>query len=246
MYKLYYLLGFLLVFNVPAQTPVSASYEFASIEYLSEQELGRIVLPQIYKNLGIDINIIPFPANRAQYVASSGKKDGEIMRIWTYGDENSTTIRVPTPYYYLETMPFVLKQQQITIRHIQDLKNYKLVKVRGVKHTNNITAGLSQVYEVNSTEAMFKLLRSGKIDVALTNTLDGNLVLKRLGYKDIIAMEKPLAVLPLYHYIYQKHQALVPVIDQEIKRLKNNGDLQQLIEKAEKQIIQNNGLYVTP
>ncbi|WP_281561380.1 transporter substrate-binding domain-containing protein [Thalassomonas sp. RHCl1] len=246
MYKLYYLLGFLLVFNVSAQTPVGANYEFASIEYLSEQELGRIVLPQIYKNLGIDINIIPLPANRAQYVASSGNKDGEIMRIWTYGDENSTTIRVPTPYYYLETMPFVLKQQQITIRHIEDLKHYKLVKVRGVKHTNNITAGLSQVYEVNSTEAMFRLLRSGKVDVALTNTLDGNLVLKRLGYQNIIAMEKPLAVLPLYHYIYQKHQALVPVIDQEIKRLKNNGDLQQLIEKAEKQIIQNKGLYVTP
>ncbi|WDE09968.1 substrate-binding periplasmic protein [Thalassomonas haliotis] len=247
MNKLLYLLGFTLVFAVSAQAAsIAARYEFASIEYLSEQELGRIVLPQIYKNLGIDITIIPLPANRAQHVATSGNKDGEIMRIWTYGDENSTTIRVPTPYYYLETMPFVLKKTHITIAKTQDLKNYKLVKVRGVKHTNNITAGLDQVYEVNSSEAMFKLLRSGRVDVALTNTLDGNLVLKRLGYTNIIAMDNPLAVLPLYHYIHEKHRALVPAINQEIKRLKNNGDLQKLIEKAKSQIIRDKGLYLTP
>ncbi|WDE07439.1 transporter substrate-binding domain-containing protein [Thalassomonas viridans] len=245
MNKLYCLLGFLLIITVSAQaTAIADSYEFASIEYLSEQELGRIVLPQIYQSLGIDITITPLPADRAQYVATSGKKDGEIMRIWTYGDENSTTIRVPTPYYYLETMPFVLKQGDIDISKAQDLENYSLVKVRGVKHTNNITAGLNRVYEVNSSEVMFKLLSSGKVDVALTNTLDGNLALERLGYKNIVAMDKPLAVLPLYHYVHEKHQALVPVIDQAIQRLKSSGELQKLIEKAEKQIIQDKGLYL--
>jgi len=246
MNKLYCLLGFLLMFDVSAQAnPIAVSYEFASIEYLSEQELGRIVLPQIYQNLGMEITITPLPANRAQYVASSGKKHGEIMRIQTYGDENPTTLRVPTPYYYLETMPFVLKGAQIAIRQAQDLAKYKVVKVRGVKHTNNITAGLDLVYDVNNTETMFKLLNSGKIDVALTNTLDGKLALKRLGYKNIIAMETPLAVLPLYHYIHEKHRALVPVVDEEIKRLKKSGDLQKLIEKAEQKIIENNGLYLS-
>ena len=81
------------------------------IEYLIEQEVGRLVLPQIYKNIGIDISIEPLPAQRAQYAARTGSKDGEIMRIWTYGDENLTTIRVPTAYYFLETtnLPTLLK-----------------------------------------------------------------------------------------------------------------------------------------
>ena len=71
-------------------------YHFVSINNLIEQEVGRIVLPQVYKSLGIDITIVPMPGQRAQYEASSGNRDGEIMRIFTYGLENPTTHRVPT------------------------------------------------------------------------------------------------------------------------------------------------------
>lgn len=92
----------------PLKSSSGKHYDFASIELLIEQEVGRIVLTQVYENIGINITISPLPGKRAQYVANTGMKDGEIMRIWTYGDENPNTIRVPTPYYYLETMPFVL------------------------------------------------------------------------------------------------------------------------------------------
>jgi ABC-type amino acid transport substrate-binding protein len=212
------------------------NYQFASIEYLIEQEIGRIVLPKIYKNIGIDIVVVPLPGQRAQFEANVGIKDGEIMRIWTYGDENKQSIRVPTPYYYLETMAFILKDSQIDIRNKDDLKKYRLAKVRGVKHTNNITKGLSNVYEMNSTENMFRMLNNGKIDVVLTNTLDGNLVLKRLGFDNIVSINKPLAVLPLYHYVFEKHKVMVPLIDSEILRLKNSGVLAQMILLAEQKV----------
>jgi len=215
-------------------------YNFASIEYLIEQEVGRIVLPQIYKNIGIDITVTPLPAQRAQLVASTGEKDGEIMRIWTYGIENNQMIRVPTPYYYLETMPFTLKGRHLDIRDKDDLKKYKLAKVRGVKHTNNITKGINDVYEMNSTENMFKLLQKRMVDVVLTNTFDGVLTLERLGYENITPRNKPLAVLPLYHYIYKKHVALMPLINQEILRLQASGELKKLIELAEQNVIRLN------
>lgn len=223
------------------ETSLAKQYEFASIELLIEQEIGRIALPKIYKNIGIDILITPLPGQRAQFEANNGQKDGEIMRIWTYGDENSQSIRVPTSYYYLETMAFILKGSQIDIQQKEDLANYRLAKVRGVKHTNNITAGLADVYEMNSTENMFKMLIKGKVDVVLTNTLDGNLTLKKLGFDDIVPIEKPLAILPLYHYIYEDHKLLVPLINKEILRLKQSGDLQRLIYSAEQEVI--NSIY---
>jgi polar amino acid transport system substrate-binding protein len=212
-------------------------YNFASIELLIEQEVGRIVIPQIYKNIGINIAVTPLPAQRAQFVANTGEKDGEIMRIWSYGNENIQTIRVLTPYYYLETMPFSLKERQLDIRDKKDLKKYKLAKVRGVKHTNNITEGMNNVYEITSTENMFKMLRNGIVDVALTNTLDGKLTLERLDYGNIEYSIKPLAVLPLYHYINKKHKALVPLINQEIIRIRENGELKAMINRAEQQVI---------
>ena len=45
-------------------------YNFASIELLIEQEVGRIVLEKVYKNIGLNIHISPLPGNRAQYVAT--------------------------------------------------------------------------------------------------------------------------------------------------------------------------------
>jgi hypothetical protein len=222
--------------NVKNETdviPQVIHYNFASIELLIEQEIGRIVLPQIYKNIGINITVTPLPAQRAQLVANTGEKDGEIMRIWSYGIENNQMIRVATPYYYLETMPFSLKERQLIIHEIDDLKKYKLAKIRGVKHTSNITRGLSEIYEMNSTENMFKVLKKGLVDVVLTNTLDGELTLKRLGYKNIVPTSRPLAVLPLYHYINKNHATLVPIINQEILRLQESGELKKLIELAE-------------
>ena len=137
-------------------------------------------------------------------------------------------------------MPFVLKNSNIVINKKDDLVNYRLTKVRGVKHTNNITQGLSNTYEMSSTEAMFKLLLSDKVDVVLTNTIDGNLALARLGLSSITPMKNPLVRLPLYHYIHKKNQHLIPLIDSEIKRLKHNGELNLLISDAEKHVIQSN------
>ena len=230
--------GLLLCIAFLSPTAVfSNDYDFASIEFLIEQEVGRHVLPKIYKNIGIDISIEPLPAPRAQQHANAGTKAGEIMRIWTYGNENQNTVRVPTPYYYLETMPFILKGRRITIEDKSDLSGYELTKVRGVKHTDNITKGLSRIYDVNSTKRMFTLLSNRRVDIALTNTLDGELMRARYGFNNIVATGNPLAKLPLYNYIHKTHAHLVPKVDAEIQRLAKSGELAAMISDAEKKVI---------
>ena len=212
-------------------------YHFAAIEKLVEQQIGEQVLPLIYQSIDINIQITSMPASRAEAAATKGLADGEIMRIWTYGDENPELIRVPTPYYSLETMPFVLKNSGIVIHTKADLKPYRIAKVRGVKHTNNITQGLPFVFESNNTENMFKLLRAGKVDVVLTNTLDGLIVLNNMAVKDIIPMTTPLKTLPLFHYIHHSKAAIVPKVDNAIKQLKKSGELEKMIKHAEHKFI---------
>jgi polar amino acid transport system substrate-binding protein len=219
-------------------TVCSASeYHFVSINNLIEQEIGRLVIPQIYRKLGIDITITPLPAKRAQLEATSGKSDGEIMRIYNYGEENSTTIRVPTPYYSLETMAFIKKNAGIEITKKEDLGKYKIVKVRGVKHTNNITQGLVNVSDVDSTEQMMWLVEKGMVDVALTNTIDGLMALRILNIDDIVPLDAPLATLDLFHYIHESHKDLVPLVDNKIKEMLASGELSLIIKAAEKKVI---------
>ncbi len=93
---------------------------------------------------------------------------------------------------------------------------------------------------MSSTDDMFKLLLSKKVDVVLTNTMDGNIALARLGLSNLITMKKPLARLSLYHYIHKNNKNLVPLVDKEIQRMKSNGELSDLILLVEKHVIQKN------
>ncbi len=220
------------------RTSLSQDYQFVSIQNLIEQEVGRLLIPEIYKKIGFTVDISPMPGKRAQEEATSGSKDGEIMRIFTYGNENPTTIRVPTPYYYLETMGFVRKNSGIKIRTKEDLAKYRVVKVRGVKHTNNITQGLDNVFDIKNTETMMEFLQRGRADVALTNTVDGILVLEKLGYENIGPIQQPLAVLDLYNYIHEDHADIVPQVDEAIVAMQDSGELESLITKAEAAVIQ--------
>ena len=223
--------------SAQATADQQVDYEFAAIEYLIEQEIGKIILTAIYQELGLKINITSYSGNRAQYAANSGQKAGEIMRIWSYGVENKNLIRVPTPYYSFITSAFTLRNSTINITKAKDLTGYKIARVRGVKHTNNITKNLPKVSDSPSTEAMFKLLQQGQIDIALTSYIDGIQVLKKLKLEKDIMVSESLAGFKLYHYIHKDHQALVSKVDNIIKRLKNNGKLAKIIAQAEHAVL---------
>ncbi|MCF2947957.1 transporter substrate-binding domain-containing protein [Paraglaciecola aquimarina] len=232
-----FLIKILVVLSCFTNVCSAKEYHFVSIQNLVEQEVGRLVLPQVYRKLGITISITPLPGNRAQAQAKSGQSDGEIMRIYNYGIETPTTLRVPTPYYSLETMAFVRKDSGINITEKDNLKKYKVVRVRGVKHTNNITEGLENVIDLDSTEQMMRLLARGMVDVALTNTIDGLIAIRKLNIDNVKAIDKPLARLDLFHYIHQDHKELVSQIDRVLREMKHSGELAVIIDIAEKEII---------
>jgi hypothetical protein len=215
---------------------IAKEYQFVSIENLIEQEVGRKVLPHFYQKLGHTITIKPLPGKRASSMVSTGEKDGEIMRIFSYGIEYPHAIRVPTPYYSLQTMAFYKKDSGVVINRKEDLEHYKIVKVRGVKHTDNITKGMPFVYDMDSTQAMMDFLELGRAQVALTNTIDGLLTIKARGYTDIVNLNEPLDELYLYHYIHQDHPQLVVEINNVIKQMNASGELANIIKQAEKAV----------
>ncbi|MBE0370794.1 substrate-binding periplasmic protein [Pseudoalteromonas aurantia] len=232
---------YLFVLLLIMSKPHAQEYHFASINYLIEQEIGRVILSEVYNELGIKITISPLPGKRAQHEARTGLKDGEIMRIYSYGKETPSTIRVPTPYYYLETMAFVRINSNIDIKTPKDLNQYRIVKVRGVKHTQNITKGMPHVTDMNSTKQLMRLVSAGLADVALTNTLDGLVMLEQLNITNVIPSPQSLDRQSLYHYVHQSLAHLVPEVDQKIIEMKQSGKLDALILKAENQIIRNYG-----
>ncbi|MEE1675563.1 transporter substrate-binding domain-containing protein [Agarivorans aestuarii] len=212
-------------------------YKYAAIEHLFEQKVGIFVLNAVYKKLDLKIEVSALPAKRAQLEASTGMLDGEVMRIWSYGEQNPQLIRVPTPYYSLNTTAFYLSERSLAIATLSDLQRYKLVVVRGVKHTADITANHNHVEQLNSTDKLLSFVHRGRADVALTNKVDGLIASKRLKLNQQLAHSAPLAVFPLYHYIHEREQHLVAKVDEMIQTMLRSGELAQVTEQAEQQVL---------
>ena len=235
--------AYLLIISVLLTQPSWAEeYHFVSISGLYEQQVGAIILPKIYKKLGIDISITPMPGKRAVLETINGRMDGEIMRIESYGIEYEEVLRIPTPYYYLETMAFFKRGSGIVITSAEDLAKYSVLRVRGVKHTNNITAGLVKVYDYDDTKSMLNALNKYRDNVALTHTEDGLFAIEKYKIEHIDHLKKPLSTLPLYHYVHKKNAHLVDKVDRIIREMQDSGELGKLIESAEKKVFQLHGL----
>lgn len=228
-----YLITFLPYFSMFSNAEL---YEFVSIENLYEQKIGAIVLTEVYRKLDVSMDIEPMPGKRAIAEAVSGRKDGEVMRIWSYGIEHPELIRVPTPYYQLETMGFYKNSSRVIIKSIDDLRAYDVFKVRGVKHTNNITDGLDRIYDYDNTKDMLNALRDDRSAIALTHTGDGIFTINKYNILGLRMIENPLAELKLYHYIHKSHKELVHKVDQILLKMKQSGELDIIIREAERLI----------
>lgn len=213
-------------------------YRFVRIDKLAEQEVAGKMLPVIYKKIGIDIDIEAVPGERAKVMATEGTKDGETLRIFSYGEKNPTMVRVPTPYSSLETTAFAKKSSNISIKTKDDLKKYNIVVVRGVQHTKDITEGLDNVHVINNSEQMMKFLEAGRADIGLINTITGLGVLKGLKITEIVPVGT-LETLELYHYVHQKNKDIVSKVDEAIQAMVKSGELKELRAKYEKEYLDN-------
>jgi polar amino acid transport system substrate-binding protein len=224
------------------QPSKAEQYHFVSISGLYVQEIGQIVLPKIYQKLGIEISITPMPGNRAMLETVSGRMDGETMRIESYGIDHPEALRIPTPYYQIDTTAFYKKDSGIVISSVADLAKYSLLRVRGVKHTMNITEGFEKVYDYDDTKSMLNALDKHRDHVALTHTGDGLFAIEKYNINHVEYSDKPLSLLSVYHYVHKKNAHLVEKVDRVIREMNESGELDQLIKEAEKKLFELNGL----
>ena len=206
----------------------------ARIENLAEQIIGEKIAHKIFGRIGVPLEVFPCPGLRGNQICAAKAVDGEMMRIFSYGMMNPGLTRVPTPYYALETTVFVRRGADVVVNSANDLQKYKLVVVRGVQHTRDITDGLPNVEVVNGSKEMMAFLAAGRADIALANRIDGLSVLKAERIDDV----RPLLTLAkheLYIYLNGNRKELVPRLDDAIRSMRASGELETLAAASERE-----------
>lgn len=146
---------------------------------------------------------------------------------------------MPTPYYSLETTVFSIRWSKIDVNSMADLINYRVGVVRGVKHTELATVGHPDLLVCESSEKLFDQLLKGRIDIALTNRIDGIKSITKLDAGSFIVADEAIAKLDLYHYLHIGHEELVPTVNNTILDMKESGELEEIIANAEILTIKN-------
>ena len=97
---------------------------------------------------------------------------------------------------------------------------------------------MEHVQIVGNSSLLMQILHRDRVDFVITARINGLLQLKNLNLDSIYPLSPPLRRELVYHYLHEKHKALVPRIDSVFKRMKQSGELEGLREKFLKELLQ--------
>lgn len=220
------LLSFIIIINSFSYSEV---VKIARVEGNIEQTVASKILEEVYKRANIPVEFVDLPGQRALELSSTGLIDGETIRIFELDTMYPTLVRVPTPYYYPETVVFT-KKQDFEVSGWESIINYKIGIVRGMKYYEIQLKDAKNVEKVNDVEKLMQMLDLERIDVVVETDINGLYQASLIGFDDIKILEEPLFILPLYHYLHESKKDLIPKIDEVIKDMRDSGELIKIKE----------------
>ena len=216
------------------------AFVFTQIVNTPDQLVGVEILKVAFERLETPVTFKLFSGARALEMSSRGEADGEVHRIWEIGERYPTLRRVPTPINFIETVGFARKGSSLEIERCEDLKQYRVAIVRGIKHTEVCSEGAKTLNISPDGESMMKFLEKGRADIALDARINGLIQLKKSGLEASIGrLPKALGKLLLYAYVHERHSALIPKLDNEFQKMVKSGEMSAIREKVVKEVLAN-------
>jgi polar amino acid transport system substrate-binding protein len=180
-------------------------------------------LQQVYRALGITVEFVQVPAARALVESNAGRLDGELARVAGIESIYPNLLRIEPVLFFNDNAVFVLKSQHAAPQDLKALARLPVVGLlNGYKITEELTAGWSNILQINSYASALKMLVAGRISAFFGRKEDVQFAMIELGLDASSFDVQVLLSVPLYHYLNKKHEALLPAITAELRQLQAN------------------------
>ncbi len=205
-----------------------ATLRIACIQSDVEAWVARQILAAIYTQAGLTLQAEMTPPVRATVALQAGDVDGELMRPLSYADDHPEFIRVPTPFYRVSVHAYSLPGRKIRIDMPDDLWRYSVGVVRGLAVTRELTSQwpTRQVVSALNHELLCRMLKAGRIDLAVDTRLRMLNMLNHLGMQDTV-ISPELARFDLFHFLHKRNAEYAQRIDEAIRRMISSGELER-------------------
>ncbi|WP_159084820.1 substrate-binding periplasmic protein [Dongshaea marina] len=197
----------------------------AAVPYLVSK-ISAEVLREAYAPLGIEVRLQILPPPKTLAMANSGVVDGELNRIQGVEQQYPNLLRVPVAVNYIEMM-VVTNGMLFKVDGWQSLRTYRIGYKSGIKLAEQATRGM-YITSYLSDKKLLHDLKSGKIDLILVGRMEALDHLARQPDSNIKMLEPPLVKMKLYHYLNQKHRALLPEITRQLQQMHDSGRIEAI------------------
>lgn len=204
--------GTTLTFNRPTDTPQS--------RYVIE------LITLIYKDLGYKIKIIDFNHQSALVAANEGELDGQLGRIDGVSKQYPALLKINHPMLSFNLLQLSYCQDcdpfdaEAVVVQSGYLAPERFLQKNGYK---------GNVIKIKSNSALLNLLIQNKVNTALVIDFHIKTYKDQLDALGITA--HTLDTIELYHYLHKKHEHLIPLVIQSLKKAKEEGLIDLLKQK---------------
>ena len=183
---------------------------------------------EAFSRLGIEFKLVSLPSERSLLSADAGEIDGEGLRVAGLSSNYPNLIQIPERYSNISFVAFA-KDATIKVNDWEGLKPYRLGHITGWKLFEAKTSGSKSVMKVDTPEQLFKMLETGRIDLALYTEADGVALARKLGYSTIAPIHPSLKDVDMFLYLHKKHKALVDKVATTLQTMKADGTYNRIM-----------------
>lgn len=187
---------------------------------------GFEVVREAYRRIGLEAAADIRPNERAIISADTGDTDGDTMRMPGLESRYPNLVRVPEPVLTFDSVAFTAGMT-FPVRGWESLRPYTSCVVRGFKLGEKGTEGMNREL-VSTNEAALRMVKAGHCQVAVLGDAVWQLI-DQLKLGPVRALDPPVAVNPLYHYVNARHTHLVPRLAEALASMRRDGTIDAIL-----------------
>jgi len=186
------------------------------------------IVAEAFRRIGLAVRLEVMPAERCLVQADKGHVGGVYARVAGLSEKYPNLVMVPEP---VDTFEFVAysRRDDLRIAGWADLRPLSVGIITGWKIVEDLTREVRARTSVRDEEALFGLLRHGRVDVVVTGGAAGREVVRRTGYTELRPHSPPLAVRPMHLYLNRRHGGLAPRLAEALRQMRADGSLERLL-----------------
>lgn len=206
---------------IPTQLSAQSNLTFSMIEGSPPGGQAEAILRAAYGRLGIKVAFEYLPAKRSLLNSGTGVTDGEAFRMKGVDKEYPDLIRIDVPILIDPIHFYVTPGKEFPVDGWQSIpKDYILGYRRGVKFIENAIAKYSIKSIANNNEFYsLRQLDAGYVTVIVGHPERFAKLASRIPTVQIVRLDPPVQIVPLYHYLHKKHLAFVPEITRVLSEM---------------------------